>query len=167
VALSVAHFLHNIFPDPSIFIHIDINYSERGGYGLMDVGVWLWQLACALCALLDAKIVHMDVKVDNILLIEGVGGVDEVLLADFGIGREVPEGGLPTHSRTIAIGQEHVGIEMEGYIKDVHQLLSNRLGSLDVPMDTIVGLERDLAAIMSRYAVDESLDMCKGVRVCV
>lgn len=134
---------------------------ERGDYGLTDVTVWLWYLACSLCALREAKILHMDIKVDNILLTDGVGGFDDLVLADLGIGREVPAECQPTRGSTIAVGQAHVAFEIEDYIKNVHELLLHRLKKVNVPMATIEDVERDLAALMSRYVIDESLDMCK------
>jgi serine/threonine protein kinase len=120
--------------------------------------VWLWQLACALCALREAKILHMDIKVDNILLSHGEnGGIDDLLLADFGIAREMPSGG-PTVRSAIVVSQEHVAIEMNDFMKNVHQSLLTRLNIREAD---IANVERDITAIMSQYVIDESSDMCK------
>lgn len=125
------------------------------------MAVWLWQLACALCALSEAKILHMDIKVDNILLTQGEdGGIDNLLLADFGIAREMPTRG-PTQSNAIAVGQEHVAIEMDDFMKKVHQSLLKRL---DVQASTMANVEGDITAIMTQYVSDESGDMCKNLR---
>jgi serine/threonine protein kinase len=100
----------------------------------------------------------MDIKVDNILLSHGEnGGIDDLLLADFGIAREMPSGG-PTVRSAIVVSQEHVAIEMNDFMKNVHQSLLTRLNIREAD---IANVERDITAIMSQYVIDESSDMCK------
>lgn len=127
----------------------------------MDVGVWLWQLASALHTLGKDDILHMDIKVENILLVHGENGVDDLLLADFGIGRAMPTGGAATSGSTIAVGQEHVAIEVDEFTGRVHQVLVERFGIRH--LNTIADVERDITAIMSQYVLTRALTC---VRIC-
>ena len=71
---------------------------------------------------------HQDVKPDNILLFKGAYGVDDLVLADFGVGREVEENG-PSNKRGVVVHQDHVAIEMQSFVNKIH-------GSIKTHADT-------------------------------
>jgi serine/threonine protein kinase len=136
--------------------------SESGKYTLVEASVWLWQLACALCALRNASIVHMDIKADNILLMPGKNGIDDLLLADFGVGKDVPAGGASAAGELPPMEQEHISFEMKNLVNNyVHKSLVGRLEGSNVSPATIAEIEGDFAIAMSQYVIDESADMCK------
>lgn len=73
---------------------------DKEEYGLPHVVIWLWQLACALCALRKANMIHQDVKPDNILLMPTEYEFAELVLADFGVVRKIVEEGSGTGRKT-------------------------------------------------------------------
>lgn len=70
----------------------------------------------------------------------------------------MPSGGA-TSGSTIAVGQDHVAIEVDDFTNRVHQALVRRFGNRH--LNTIADVERDITAIMSQYVLDQSIDMCK------
>lgn len=157
-------------------------HSERGEYRLPHIFIWLWQLACALCALRNANILHQDVKPQNCLLIENGKGVEELVLADFGVAKiaeDGPSGGgivLPrpsvtteeaTDGRTAPASYHHVSIEMSALADRICNTVRDRAAKKWKQNDRVL-FERfsrdvggDLAKFMSHSIIDESSDMCK------
>lgn len=76
--------------DVSFSKHI---HSTTGGYGLSHIVICQRQLACALCGLREANILHQDVKPDKFLLMANKYEFEDLVLADFGAGRIIAEEG--------------------------------------------------------------------------
>jgi serine/threonine protein kinase len=157
-------------------------HSDRGEYGLPHIFIWLWQLACALCALGKANILHQDVKPANCLLMVNRDGVEELVVADFGVAKTAEDDPsnsgsvLPnrsavtqdgTNGRMDPASHHHISIEMTALVDRLYGSMSARAieAGIDNGSVQFAGFSQhvggDLARFMAHLIVDESSDMCK------
>jgi len=129
-----------------------------------------------------ANIFHQDVKPANILLMENGDGVEELVLADFGVAKMAEDDpdksgivmnrpfavtGDGTDGRTDPASHHHISFEMTDIINRLSSSMRKRADGAGIENGS-EQFERsklevggDLAKYMSHLIIDESSDTCK------